>query len=60
MRYSKVLSGGGWYGERLNRFLKEVCYLGSPKCFTGFFLVEIFENSASFSISILLFIALQR
>ena len=43
---------------RLNKFLKVVCCLGLGKYFTifqFFFLIEIFENSTIFSISILVY-----
>ena len=35
-RRSKLLSGKGWDGGRLNKFLKAACCLGLPKWFTIF------------------------
>ena len=59
-RRSKVLSGKGWDGGRLNNFLKVVHCLGLVNILQFFVLIDIFENSTIFSILIFLFIALKR
>ena len=50
---SKILSGGGWVGGRLNNFLRAARCLGLVNCFTivvlpFFILIEIFRNSTVF------------